>query len=205
MSSNLSSNQVYARVRDGQVVQWPLHSAHQKNLGIPQQEVWPIVASQKPAHTLIEEAVERQPAIVDGKAVQRWEIKPRAKKDIDAAINAERDRRLTAGQEISVVGVADPIPVTGKSEDRAIYIGLLMLASTAISSGSPTKELIFRDTKNIIHTLTAEQMASLMGNAIAWFEHIMQVSWALKDHTSPFEAGTPEDFTADTHWAWTQP
>lgn len=116
------------------------------------------------------------------------------------AVNAERDRRLLAGASFAVPGIADPIPLTGRSEDRTVYLALLLQAQGAKAQGITDPVHLLRDGSNTIRDLTPDQMIALITQAMQWFEAIMKVGWNMKDGTAPFEAGIPADYTDDSHW-----
>ncbi|WP_306150754.1 hypothetical protein [Roseovarius sp. MMSF_3281] len=115
-------------------------------------------------------------------------------------VDHERTRRLEAGAALSVTGISDPIPLTGRNFDRTVYLGLLAKAQGYKAAGTTDPVLRVRDRDNVIHMLTPDQMIELITQAMNWFEDIMAISWAMKDGTAPFEAGIPQDVTADAHW-----
>ena len=115
-------------------------------------------------------------------------------------VNVERERRLEYGAAFTVAGVTDPIPLQGRSFDQTVYLALLMRAQGFKAAGVTTAVLNVRAGDDVIHSLTPDQMMSLVMQSMAWFESVMAVSWAMKDSTGDFPQGIPTDYTADTHW-----
>ncbi len=150
---------------------------------------------------------EGTPVLQDGAWVQVWEVRDATEEEIahrvqalKSQVNAERDRRLLRGAAFAVPGAAEAIPLTGRPEDRTVYLALLVQAQGAKAAGITTPALRFRDDNDTIHLLTPDQMIALIAQAMQWFEAVMAVSWAMKDGDAPFEAGIPEDFADDRHW-----
>jgi len=115
-------------------------------------------------------------------------------------VTSERERRLEYGAAFTVAGVADPIPLQGRSFDQTVYLALLMRAQGFKAAGVTDPVLTVRAGDDVIHSLTPDQMMSLVMQSMAWFESVMAVSWAMKDSTGDFPQGIPTDYTADTHW-----
>ena len=115
-------------------------------------------------------------------------------------VNAERERRLEYGAAFTVAGVTDPIPLRGRPFDQTVYLALLMRAQGFKAAGVTDPVLTVRAGDDVIHSLTPDQMMSLVMQSMAWFESVMAVSWAMKDSTGDFPQGIPTDYTADTHW-----
>lgn len=106
----------------------------------------------------------------------------------------ERDRRIAAGINVNVSGVVDPIPVSGRSADRANLtgIGLIALARLYAADTSPVR---FRDADGTRQTLTPAQFMELIGACAAYIDALHVVVWDWED------GGTvPADFADDTHW-----
>ncbi|QFS83974.1 hypothetical protein [Roseivivax sp. THAF197b] len=120
--------------------------------------------------------------------------------DVNARITLERDRRLASGASFNVIGIADPVPLTGRPSDQTVYLALLMQAQALKAALNDTATITLRDGANHIHELTPDQVLQLIGQGQAWFEAVMVTSWAMKDGTAPFEAGPPDDLTDDAHW-----
>ena len=110
-------------------------------------------------------------------------------------VDAERTRRITRGNAFPVVGIAKPIPLEGRPQDQTVYLALLTRAMGYKSAGVTAPVLIVRDAADVIHQLTPDQMISLVGQAMGWFERVMAASWALKD-----AAEIPENYADDKHW-----
>lgn len=125
----------------------------------------------------------------------------RAPEEQVAAIDEERMRRIEYGSTFAVPDIADPIPLTGRPFDQSVYLALLMRAEGAKAAGITDPVLRIRAGDDVIHMLTPDQMIALISQAMGWFEHIMAVSWAMKDGAAPFEAGIPDDVADDAHWS----
>lgn len=111
-----------------------------------------------------------------------------------SAINAERERRISAGTTVTVTGVGD-IPVQGRDVDIRNLQGLGLMALARVSSGDTTTLTTFRDADNVDHDLTPPQVLELVQNAAAAAEAIIQASWAIKA-MDPL----PSDVTDDSLW-----
>lgn len=135
-----------------------------------------------------------------GEWVLGWTVSRKVGEALNQAVNAERQRRLKAGSLFSVAGVADPIPLTGRPLDQTVYLALLTRSGGMKAAGVTGPALTIRAGDDVIHTLTPDQMISLVSQAMTWFESIMATSWAMKDAIAPFESGIPDDFADDTHW-----
>lgn len=118
----------------------------------------------------------------------------------DAMVNAERDRRIEAGKSFTVTGYGSAIPLTGRQRDQIVYMQRLSLAQQMIAGADTTTTMVLRDGGDVNRHLTAPQMAELIGQAIAWVEAVMQVSWDMKDAAGDFPAGIPADFADDLYW-----
>ena len=141
---------------------------------------------------------------VDGEWVREWIVS-----DMDAAtitaknhanVDMERSRRIAVGSSFAVAGVTDPIPLTGRALDQTVYLALLSRAGALKLAGVTTAALTIRGQDDVIHRLTPDQMISLVGQAMTWFEGVMVASWAMKDGTGNFSDGFPADCTDDQHW-----
>lgn len=115
------------------------------------------------------------------------------------AVNAERDRRIAFGHTFAVTGYGD-IPLQGRLQDQINLQARLIAAQGYKAADVTAPVLILRDAENVNHTLTPDQMIELVMAGMAWIEETMMVSWAMKDGTTPFEAGIPADFTDDAYW-----
>ena len=116
--------------------------------------------------------------------------------EMTGLVNTERERRIAIGSAFTVAGVTDPIPLTGRPFDQTVYLALLTRAMALKSAGVTAAALTIRAQDDVIHTLTPDQMISLVSQAMVWFESVMAASWAMKDSAD----GIPADFAADTHW-----
>ena len=110
-----------------------------------------------------------------------------------AQIDAERDRRLRAGQIITVTGYGD-VAIQGRQQDMVTYANLAMRAAQRVQAGDTTP-MQFRDRDDVIHSLTPAEMVELMNKAGEAATQIYAASWVLKD-SDPI----PQDYTDDTHW-----
>lgn len=116
-----------------------------------------------------------------------------------AGVNAERDRRITAGRVFAVSGYGD-VPLTGRDRDQVLLMGLLVKAQALVAAGVSDPVMTVRDANNLKHLLTPAQMVELLSAGTAWIESVMAVSWAMKDGDAPFEAGIPADVADDQWW-----
>jgi len=141
---------------------------------------------------------------VDGEWVREWIVA-----DMDAAtikennhaeVDLERSRRIAVGSSFAVAGLTDPIPLTGRAFDQTVYLALLSRAGALRVAGVTTAALTIRGQDDVIHRLTPDQMISLVGQAMSWFEGVMVASWDMKDGTGNFSDGFPTDCTNDLHW-----
>lgn len=114
-------------------------------------------------------------------------------------INAERDRRIEAGATFEVTGYG-PVPLQGRLKDQINLQARVIAAQGAKAQGVTDPILLLRDADDVNHMLTPDQMIELVGKGVAWIEATMQVSWDMKDGTSPFEDGPPHDYAHDSYW-----
>lgn len=106
-----------------------------------------------------------------------------------AAVNAERQRRITAGR------VVDGVRVTGRDEDARNLMSLALIAQMRIAAGDTTTPTTFRDGDNVDHALTPPQILTMWQESAAFVSAIYQASWDIKA-MDPI----PADFTADQFW-----
>ena len=107
----------------------------------------------------------------------------------EAAVNAERQRRILAGT------VIDGVHVTGRDEDALNLTNLALVAQLRIAGGDMTTPTVFRDGNNVDHELTPPQVLSLWQQSAAYVSALYAASWAIKA-MDPM----PEDVTADALW-----
>ena len=171
--------------------------------------VFPTADTEQPAHNADTQVCTKNvlPHYEDNRWAYGWTIRDKTAEELAAdkervfgEINAEREKRLAAGSAFTVEGIVDPIPLQGRPFDQTVYLALLTRAGGFKSAGVTTPVLTLRDAADTIHELTPDQMISLVSQAMTWFESVMAASWAMKDGTTPFEAGVPNDLTDDTHW-----
>lgn len=115
----------------------------------------------------------------------------RRAEELREAVNAERERRLTSGAPIPVDGLAEPVLVQGRVEDRINLAALRDMALEAL----PDAPMWFRDAEDRTVEMTAAQLIQMTDRARAKALAIYAAAHALKDAPEP-----PEDFAADRHW-----
>lgn len=115
------------------------------------------------------------------------------------AINAERDRRIAAGEIFDVSGYGS-VPLQGRLQDQVNLQARLLAAQAAKAAGITTPLLVIRDAQNVNHMLTPDQVIELVSAGTAWIEAVMLVSWNMKDGIAPFEDGPPYNFDDDAYW-----
>lgn len=111
-----------------------------------------------------------------------------------ADVNAERQRRLEFGCVVTL-STGKAIPIQGRAQDQTNMLGLVTIAQMRIQAGDTTSTTTFRDRDNQDHPLTPAEVIELWQRGAAYFELVMQASWALKD-SDPI----PPDFADDKHW-----
>jgi hypothetical protein len=116
------------------------------------------------------------------------------------AVTAHSEARIAAGAYFHVDGLADPVLLTGRPDDRTVYHTLLTRAEKAKAAGVTDPIHRMRDGDNVMHQLTPDQVIELIEAGIAWFEQVKATSWDMKDGTGDFPDGVPADFTDDSHW-----
>lgn len=97
-----------------------------------------------------------------------------ARASAEAAVNAERQRRILAG---TVIG---GVHVTGRDEDARNLTNLALAAQLRIASGDTTTPTVFRDGNNVDHDLTPPQMLALWQQSAAYVSALYAASWAIK-------------------------
>lgn len=138
--------------------------------------------------------------IGDGVVIEQPVVREMTNDEMHAALNAERLRRIEAGNSFPVAGIAEPIQLQGRPFDQTAYLALLTRASGYKAAGVTDPILTIRSADDVIYTLTPDQMVSLVAQAMTWFEQVMATSWAMKDGTGDFPAGIPANYTADEYW-----
>lgn len=104
-------------------------------------------------------------------------------------VNAERQRRITAGRLINGVRV------TGRDEDARNLMSLALIAQMRIAAADTTTATTYRDGDNVDHTLTPPQIVSMWQESAAYVSALYQASWDIKA-MDPI----PADFAADQYW-----
>lgn len=94
----------------------------------------------------------------------------------EAAINAERQRRIVAGKAI------DGVYVTGRDEDARNLTNLAMAAQRRIGQDDVTTPTVYRDGANVDHELTPPQMLALWQQSAEYVSALYAASWAIKGH-----------------------
>ena len=104
--------QTFARVDgDGQIVEWPVLSAHIANRGLPMRFFEPVVDTAPPQHDRLTHGAARRKPVRDGrcKLAQSWEIMPRSMASVQADCLATlanlRWQRETGGIEVGGMAV----------------------------------------------------------------------------------------------------
>ncbi|UWQ16162.1 DUF4376 domain-containing protein [Jannaschia sp. M317] len=113
---------------------------------------------------------------------------------LSAAVNAERDRRIAAGQTVFVPGLG-PVPMQGRIGDMQNLLALFNAANLRKARGDTSAGIVFRDAENVVHRLTPDQMIALYVMGATWVEAVYGASWRMKDG-----GDVPADFTDDRHW-----
>jgi len=107
----------------------------------------------------------------------------------EAAVNAERQRRILAGT------VIDGVHVTGRDEDALNLTNLALVAQLRIAGGDMTTPTVYRDGNNVDHELTPPQMLALWQQSAEYVSALYEASWSIKA-MDPL----PEDVTDDELW-----
>ncbi|CAN7686627.1 DUF4376 domain-containing protein [Rhizobium sp. LjRoot98] len=123
----------------------------------------------------------------DGSDVVAYEAPAAAATSDD--VNAERQRRITAGRVISSVRV------TGRADDARNLMSLALIAQMRIAAADTTTPTTYRDGDNVDHTLTPPQIVSMWQGSAAYVSALYQASWDIKA-MEPI----PADFSADQYW-----
>lgn len=111
-------------------------------------------------------------------------------------VNAERERRIVSGANFTVSGVAEPIHVTGRDEDKVNLQALAFAASLRLGQGDNATITVFRDGQNVDHSLIPAQVLELWQHAAAYVTLIYQRSWEIKAL-----APIPADYADDSYWS----
>lgn len=114
----------------------------------------------------------------------------------NADVDAERDRRILAGNVFTVTGYGAPIPLIGDDKTQQYIDQRGTNAALKLLAGDITSTYEWRDASNTIHTLTVPQMVELADAGAAWVESVIKASWDLKDNP----AGIPANYTDNSHW-----
>lgn len=112
----------------------------------------------------------------------------------NAAVMAERDRRIEAGTVINVAGHG-AVNLQGRQVDRDNLSDLAMGATLRIGMGAGDGLTAFRDRDNTIHQLNQAQILDLWMQAATYVSAVYAASWALKDGET-----IPDDFADDQYW-----
>lgn len=112
-----------------------------------------------------------------------------ARASAEAAVNAERQRRIEVGK------VIDGVHVTGRDEDARNLTNLALAAQLRIAGGDLTTPTVYRDGQNIDHELTPPQVLSLWQQSAAYVSALYAASWEIKA-MEPL----PENVADDALW-----
>ena len=109
-------------------------------------------------------------------------------------VNAERNKRIASGCEVTVDGYGT-IPLQGTAIDQTNLQALAFAASMRVMAGDIVTPTIFRDARNQDHSLTPPQVLDMWRKGTTWIEGIYKASWVIKA-MSPI----PIDFRDDSYW-----
>lgn len=109
-------------------------------------------------------------------------------------VNAERDRRVTAGASFTPAGYGQAIPVAGDEQTKVNLLALATAAQARMAQGDMATLTPYRDESNAVHQLTPPQVFDLWSQGAAYVSAVYQASWALKD------GAIPADYTDDGYW-----
>lgn len=115
---------------------------------------------------------------------------------IPAKVNAERERRLSAGVTISVTDYGD-IPLQGRPADQINLLALKDTARDLDAAGVTAAVIPFRDADNTTHMLTPDQMMELADKGKTAASAIYQASWTIKARNDLATI----DITDDQYWS----
>jgi len=107
-------------------------------------------------------------------------------------VDAERDRRISEGTQISLNG-GQLITVIGT--DDAALLALSMQASTIVLAGEGATEMTWRDPSNVNHALTAVLIVELWSAWQTFKSAVTTAAWTIKD-TDPI----PQNYTDAAYW-----
>ena len=114
--------------------------------------------------------------------------------EIPAKVNAERERRISAGMAVTVsVGTFN---VQTDPKSREIIAGLSQVGLIRNVS-SDTTTMVFRDADNIERTLTPADLVSMGMQVAAMVDSVYQASWAIKARNDLATI----DITDDQYWS----
>lgn len=111
-----------------------------------------------------------------------------------AVVNAERDRRVSAGTTVTIDGYG-PVPLQGRDQDQTNLLGLVTAANLRIASGDTATLTKFRDVENVDHMLTPPQIVEMWSKGSAWISAVYDASWTIKA-MNPI----PTDYADDSRW-----
>jgi hypothetical protein len=207
---------MYVKVENGLAAQFPFNPENLRHLypntGFPkpitdnilsEYDVFPVHKTSPPQVSALQYTQQSRIPIWN-ETSERWEtdwlILDKSTKNIHEELNFERLRRIEHGSSFAVTGYTDPIPLTGRSFDQTVYLGLMQRAQAYKAAGVTDSVMTIRDRNDNIQNLTPDQMIELITLAMTWIEDTMAVSWAMKDGTAPFDDGVPIDYTDDKYW-----
>lgn len=108
-------------------------------------------------------------------------------------VNIERDRRIYLPQTVVIDGVSITFDMDNGGRQN---ISDMANAASILKTLQPDKVFTFRDTANVDHSLSNDEMISVALQIMAKIEAIHASSKVLKNGGSPIAS----DYTDDRHW-----
>ncbi|WP_417741514.1 hypothetical protein [Salipiger sp.] len=118
----------------------------------------------------------------------------RVQEERKVALHRHRERLIAEGTTVTVTGIGD-VPLRGTPFDQTVLLSRRQKGADLIAAGDESASVLFRDAANIEHMLTGAQAVEMVDAGMAWFEDVMQASWAIKG-AGPI----PEDFKDPIYW-----
>lgn len=116
-------------------------------------------------------------------------------------VDTVRDEKLAAGVPYIFPG---DVPGTVQTRDLTDHRNIQANGSAAqmyLLAGHPEAEMQFRDTEDVVHTLTAQQMAEMCSYVMGYGQAIYSASWAHKTAIDALETvEAVEAYDVTTGW-----
>lgn len=109
--------------------------------------------------------------------------------DPNASINRERNKRLETGKDFGGVWLQC------RDSDIALLTGLSRKAERLKAQGIEDAVILFKDGKNVEHTLTPDKVLELEDQSMEYVSAVAEASWALKKMDP-----VPADLEDDQYW-----